>query len=162
MFNIFNKKHYDSVISYDDLIGYYESDMFKFYSDNIKAMKPNLVMLLKDYIDKLFVYRTALGSVLFWHLPRFKKKKDGMSKPTENAESIYDQNLIGVYKKLQRNVEAQRKDDDSNSLPFSLDKGKTEQRIPKLSLRCRLAIEKELPIYKKEDLKVLKLTCTEH
>lgn len=100
MFNIFNKKHYDSVISYDDLVGYYESDMFKFYSDNIKAMKPNLVMLLKDYIDKLFVYRTPLGSVLFWHLPRFKKKKDGMSKPAENAESIYDQNLIGVYQKL--------------------------------------------------------------
>ena len=34
--------------------------------------------------------------------------------------------------------------------------------IPKLSLRNRLAIEKELPIFAKDDLRLLKLTCTEH
>ena len=78
------------MISYDDLDIYYESDMFKFYEENLKAMKPNLVMLLKDYIDKLFVYRTPVGSILLWHLPRFKKKQDGMHKPADDEENIYE------------------------------------------------------------------------
>lgn len=46
LFNIFISKHFDAVISYEDLINYYESEIFQFYKNNPNILKPNLVNLL--------------------------------------------------------------------------------------------------------------------
>ena len=46
LFNIFKSLHYDAVLSYEDLIGYYESELFAFYQDHPNMLKPNLVHLL--------------------------------------------------------------------------------------------------------------------
>lgn len=69
IFNIHTSKNYEAVISYEDLINYYESEIFQFYRDHPNMIKPNLVYLLQDYIRNLFVYRTKVGKMLYWKLP---------------------------------------------------------------------------------------------
>ena len=76
VFNIFTGKNYDAVISYEDLITYYESEVFKFYEDRPNMTKPNLLMLLQDYIRNLYIYRTKVGSILYWKLPMYKRPMD--------------------------------------------------------------------------------------
>jgi len=46
IFNIFTSKNYEAVISYEDLINYYESEIFLFYREHPNMVKPNLVYLL--------------------------------------------------------------------------------------------------------------------
>jgi hypothetical protein len=66
-----NSKNYETVISYEDLIGYYESELFKFYENNQNVLMPDLVTLLNDYLKNIYIYRTKVGFVLHWKLPQF-------------------------------------------------------------------------------------------
>lgn len=76
LFNIFSSKHYDAVISNEDLINYYESEIFNFYDNNPNMVKPNLIVLLGDYIKNIYIFRTKVGHILYWRLPQFKNPLD--------------------------------------------------------------------------------------
>ncbi|CDW88809.1 UNKNOWN [Stylonychia lemnae] len=164
VFNIFNSKNYEAVVSYEDLINYYESEIFKFYQDHPNMIKPNLVHLLQDYIRNLFVFRSKVGQLLYWKLPQFSRPldKNGQVVPV-SSDQIYKLKLLDIYHKLQKKIDEQNRDDDNNALPFSLDQMKAKKHYrepPSLSLRNKLILEKELPIFSPNDSRLLKLTSS--
>jgi hypothetical protein len=69
LFNLKSNKHYDAVISYEDLIGYYESEIFAFLERNPNINQPNLITLLHDYIRNIYIYRTKVGFIPYWRIP---------------------------------------------------------------------------------------------
>ena len=85
-------------------------------------VKPNLVYLLQDYIRNLFIYKSRVGSILYWKLPYFKRPLDehGMYKNV-TGDQLYQLKLLNIYHTLQKRIEEQNRDDDNNALPFSLD-----------------------------------------
>ena len=80
-----------------------------------------------------------------------------------SSDQLYQLKLLKIYHTLQQRIEEQNKEDDDQALPFSLDQMKAKKHYkepPSLSLRNKLVLEKELPIFSQEDSKILKLTSS--
>jgi len=120
LFHVGNKRHYDALISFDDLKEYYESQIFEFYEQNRNIVRPNLVQLLQDYIRNLHIWRSVVGYSLFWRLPQFKRPIS-IAGQVHTVQHANDLEMLSVYMRLQRKIDEFNKEEDSNALPFSLD-----------------------------------------
>lgn len=144
-----SSKNYDTVISHDDLIRFYETEFMEPHA----LKKADLLKLLQDYIRTLYVYRTKVGKVLYWKLPMYKRPidpKTGLAIEIP-PDQIYRLKMLDVYIELQKKIDGLNKYDDfSNVMPVSLEQMKAKRsgkEPPSLSLRAKLVIEKELPVY---------------
>ena len=110
LFNIFTSKNYDAIISQEDLMTYYEADIFKFYKERPNLQQPNLVNLLSDYIRNIYIFRGKVGNLLYWRLPQFKNPLDEDGKQTHvPPEHLFEMRLLQIYLKLQKKIDEQNK-----------------------------------------------------
>jgi hypothetical protein len=156
-------KHFESVLTQADLETYYESEVFSFFKRNPHVAKPNLAAMLEDYLLNIFSYRTQVGTTLAWSLPKHKKPLNSFGLPIQFSKvAHFDFEELSVYKKFREIVNAAiNKDDEANKLPVSLDQVKqTYGKLPQLSLKARLMIERVLPVFKVDDFMALRITST--
>ena len=165
LFNIANSRTYETVISYDDLHNYYEIE-FKSKSD-AQLTKPDLLKLLYDYLRTLYIYRSKVGQLLYWKLPMYKRPIDPITGQAMEVppDHFYKLKMLKTYIALQKKIDKQNQYDEmSKVIPVSIDQMKAKRSKkdpPSLSLRAKLAGEKELPIYDQiEALRVLKVTSS--
>ncbi len=93
-------KTYDTVISFDDLHTYYETEFM--YKAQAHLKKPDLIRLLSDYLRTLYIYRSRVGNLLYWRLPMYKRPIDpktglAMEVPPEH---MYKLKMLGLYHQL--------------------------------------------------------------
>lgn len=137
------------MISHDDLHTYYETD----FLDQKGLKKPDLLKLLQDYLRTVYVYRSRVGNVLYWRLPMYKRPIDPATGVAMDIppDQIYKLKMLDVYHELQKKIDGMNKYDDfSNVVPVSLEQMKAKRsrrEPPSLSLRAKLVVEKELPVY---------------
>jgi len=74
VFNMSDTKTYETVISYDDLHNYYETEFM--FNAQAHLSKPDLIRLLSDYLRTLYIYRSRVGNLLYWRLPKYKRPLD--------------------------------------------------------------------------------------
>ena len=58
LFDLYKHKSYDAIVSYQDLIDFYEAEIFEFFETHPNMTKPNLLIMLHDYINNLYVFRS--------------------------------------------------------------------------------------------------------
>ena len=97
IFNMSDAKTYDTVISFDDLHTYYETEFM--YQAQAHLKKPDLIRLLSDYLRTLYIYRSRVGNLLYWRLPMYKRPLDpktglAMEVPPEH---MYKLKMLGLY-----------------------------------------------------------------
>ena len=66
-----NSRIYDTLITYDDLRNYYETEHLLIQQSQLK--KPDLGKLLQDYLRTIYIYRTRVGNAIYWRLPMYKR-----------------------------------------------------------------------------------------
>lgn len=159
-------EQHNTIVSYNDLKFYYETQIFDFFENNPNIPMPKLIELLSDYLKNIFMYRTPLGIQAFWRFPIYRKPLEMGDQPVINSKQlkvnkIYE--MIKFYRKLQDRI------DEFNdlvvkeeNLPLSLNRQqrkKLKKAPPTLSLRPKYILETSLPLF--NDLNVLTVASTE-
>ncbi len=105
LFNMADSKTYETVISYDDLHNYYETEFAFKVQQNLR--KPDLIRFLSDYLRTLYIYRSKVGNLLYWRLPMYKRPLDvntGLAIDVP-PEHMYKLKMLAIYHALQRKID---------------------------------------------------------
>jgi len=157
---------FSTIISFNDLNYFYETEIFEYFENNPNVPLPNLIELLGDYLKYLFKYRKSIGTQVFWRFPFFRKPLKMGSESIISAKQLEVNKaykMIGFYKDIQEQInqynELIAKEED---IPLSLNKQqrkKLKKAPPALSLRPKFIVETSLPLF--NDLNVLTATSTD-
>ena len=154
------------LLSLDDLLTYFESELPLIYDLENPVGLPNLLQLLGVYLGSIVVQRAMLGPILLWKLPLYRRRINpatGNLVPLDPNE-LYRMKVLDIYSQMVKNIEEQQAFEDNNALPLSLDQqkrapDKTRLQPPNLCLRCKTIREKTLPIHENNSKQLLKLVA---
>jgi hypothetical protein len=159
-------EQYNTIVSFNDLKFFYETQVFDFFDQNPNIPIPNLVDLLNDYLKYIFMYRTPLGMQVYWRFPIYRKPIDMGNQPIVNTRQlklnqIYE--MIKFYQRLQERIdEFNDQITQEDNLPLSLNSQKKKslkKGPPTLSLRPKFIVETSLPLF--NDMNILTVAYTE-
>ena len=131
-----SSRRHIAILTQEDLLQCYETEVFQFFNDNPNIQRPNLLTLDKNgmVVDIL-------------------------------PENLNKLPILNVYQEFLKIMEQQNAFFDRNKLPISLDQGKNKRlngQVPKLCLKTRTCIERVLPVYEAHDLRALKYDSTSY
>lgn len=71
-----SSKCFNAIITQEDMLQCYEAEVFQFFKENPNIQRPNLLILIKEYLSNLYKFRTPVGTTLVWNLPLYKPQLD--------------------------------------------------------------------------------------
>jgi len=96
----------DALLSLHDIVHYYESDLPFVINLNDPVRLPNLIDLLRDYLNLLIEHRSLLGTVLLWKLPQYKRPVDSKTLRMQplDPDALFRMKILDVYQHMLINI----------------------------------------------------------
>ena len=117
-----SSRRHIAILTQEDLLQCYETEVFQFFNDNPNIQRPNLLMLIKEYLTNIYRARTPVGTTLVWNLPQYKAPLDKNGMVVDILpENLNKLPILNVYQEFLKIMEQQNAFFDRNKLPISLD-----------------------------------------
>lgn len=117
-------RSYETAVSYADLQAYFEAKFYFRARNQDQLQRPDLLLLLQDYLRTLYVYRSRVGPLLYWRLPMFRRPVDpetGLSVEVP-PDQMYKLKMLDLYRMLQMKIDGlSRFDEMSGAIPNSIE-----------------------------------------